>query len=126
MSHRIFIVEDHPIMQESLLLYLETEPDLEVCGVADTAEDALQQVFASEADLVIVDVSLPGMNGIELVRAIRAQQPELPCLVMSGHDEVRYAGMAEKVGAVGYVMKDSADAIVEAIRSALEGRERRA
>ena len=107
-------------MRESLVMYLDVEPDLEVCGAVESAEEALAQVFALPVDLMLVDVSLPGMNGIDLVRHLHIRQPDLLCLIVSGHDEGRYAAPAREAGAVGYVMKDSADAVIEAIRNVLK------
>lgn len=118
MSQRVFLVEDHPLMQESLQMYLELA-GLEPCAVVASAEEALAQIFDTAADLAVIDVSLPGMDGIELVRRIRARRPTLPCLVLSGHAEDRFAGLAREAGAVDYVVKNDVDAIIAAIERAL-------
>ena len=120
MPYRIFIVEDHRVMRDSLILYIGRTPWLEVCGAVASAEEALVQLPESGADLVLVDISLPGMNGIDLIKQLRRQLPALPCLILSGHVEERYAGPAAEVGAVGYVMKDDADALIAKIQQVLE------
>lgn len=120
MKHRVFVVEDNLRMQESLLMYLDLQPDIEACGAAEHAEEALEQIPDKAIDLVLVDVMLPGMDGIELVQQLRSQQPELRCLMISGHAREHYEAAALAAGAVGYVMKDNADAILKAVRKALQ------
>ena len=120
MKHRIFVVEDNPLMRESLLMYLELMPGFESCGAAEDAEAALAQIPTVQVDLVLVDVMLPGIDGIELVRRLRARQPGLRCLMLSGHAREHYEEAALAAGAVGYVMKDDADAIIVAIQQALK------
>ncbi|MFN3597654.1 MAG: response regulator [Rubricoccaceae bacterium] len=122
MTTRIFLVDDHPLMRKGLALTLEAEPDLEVVGQAADAEEALETFEAARPDLVLVDVSLPGMNGIELVKHLIARAPDLRALVVSRHDEALYAERAIRAGARGYVSKLEADEqIVQAVRTVLRG-----
>lgn len=119
---RIFIVEDHRMMREAYQLLLEMEPDLEVCGSAATGEEALSALKSTATDLVLVDVSLPGISGIELVKALQKSHPDLPTLVISGHDETVYADQALRAGARGYLDKKGLSHIMlDAIRQVLDG-----
>jgi DNA-binding NarL/FixJ family response regulator len=117
-SNSLFLVEDHPVMRDALVFLIDAQPDLTICGVAASAEEALERLPGG-ADLVLVDVSLPGMNGLELVRRVSAQWPGLPCVVLSGHSADRYAEPAHAAGAAAYVMKDNADAVVSTICAVL-------
>jgi DNA-binding NarL/FixJ family response regulator len=119
---RIFIVEDHFVMQEVYDDLISREPDLEICGQAKTVEEALAAIPACQPDLVIVDVSLSGKNGIELVTALKEQSPDIPTLMISGHDESIYAEEAIRVGARGYIMKDKFRLFTVAIRQVLDGK----
>lgn len=101
-------------MQEALTVLINAQPNFSVCGTAGSAEEALEQLPGS-ADLVLVDVSLPGMTGLELVRQVRSRWPNLRCLVLSGHSADRYAEPAKQAGAVDYLMKGNAVALIEAI-----------
>ena len=108
----ILIVDDHPLMRKGLALTLEEETDLRVIGEAASAEEALKLVDEIEPDLVIADVSLPGMSGLELVKHLHAVQPKLPILVVSRHDEALYAERAIRAGSRGYIMKLEADEVI--------------
>jgi DNA-binding NarL/FixJ family response regulator len=121
MSRRIFIVDDHVAVREIYTLFFEEAGGLEVCGAVATAEEALQNVPNCSPDLVIIDVSLPGMNGIDLVRRLRQENAGIRLLVISGHDELRYAGPAREAGADGFVRKGNAEAVLEAVDALLEG-----
>lgn len=122
MKKRILIVDDHPLVRKGLALTLEAEPDLEVCGQAASAEEALGMLDEVRPDLAIVDISLPGMSGLELIKHLHAWNPELPVLVISRHDEALYAERAIRAGARGYVMKiEAVDVIVKAVRRVLAG-----
>ena len=98
-----------------------TTKDLEITRVATTAESALQELPAQHFDLVLVDVSLPQMNGISLVGMIRDRYPNLPCLMLSGHALAHYKNRALDAGARGYILKDNAKGIIEGIRRVLKG-----
>ena len=119
---RIVVVDDHPLLRKGLVLSLEVETDLTVCGQASNAEDALSVVEAENPDLVLVDISLPGMSGLELIKQIHAIRPTMKTLVVSRHDESLYAERAVRAGAKGYVMKlEASDVMVKAVRRVMNG-----
>jgi len=119
---KIYLVDDHPLMRKGIAMTLGLEIDFEVCGQAESAEEAISDIPAKKPDIVVVDISLPGMNGIELIKHLKAQNPELQMLVVSRHDEDMYAERAIKAGARGYLMKmEAGDVIVNAIRRILRG-----
>ncbi|MBM4142861.1 MAG: response regulator transcription factor [Lentisphaerae bacterium] len=119
---RVLIVDDHPIVRAGLTHLIRGEPDLDVCGEADNASDAQQSVAEKRPDLVLLDISLQGANGIELTKTIAVHFPELPILVLSMHDEHLYAERALRAGARGYVMKQEATGtLLRAIRKVLDG-----
>jgi DNA-binding NarL/FixJ family response regulator len=121
-KHRILIVEDHPVTREGFAHLINCQADLEVCGQADNAAGAVVQIAVQRPDLVIVDISLPDSNGIELIKDIRALHPALPMLVLSTHDEGLYAERAVRAGAQGYIMKQaSTREVMDAIRMILRG-----
>ena len=107
-KHRVFVVDDHPIVRQGLALLIDQEPDLEVCGEAEEAETALAAISAARPDVLLLDISLPGPDGIDLLKAIRATDTTLPVLVLSMHDESVYAERALRAGANGYIMKQEA------------------
>jgi DNA-binding NarL/FixJ family response regulator len=119
---RVFIVEDHPVFREGLVQILKPEPDLEVCGQAGNAEEAMAAIPRLRPDLVLVDISLPGRNGLELIKDLRAWNRDVKLLVVSMHDEALYADRVLRAGGDGYVMKEEDPAeIVHAIRDVLGG-----
>jgi DNA-binding NarL/FixJ family response regulator len=121
--NRILIVDDHPMMREGLRTLISRERDLTVCGEAETAGQALDAVASLKPDLVLVDITLPGRNGIELIKDICALQHALLILIISIHDESLYAERVLHAGARGYIMKqESGPAIIQAIRQVLVGR----
>jgi DNA-binding NarL/FixJ family response regulator len=121
--HRILIVDDHPMMREGLRTLISRERDLTVCGEAETARQALDAVASLKPDLVLVDITLPGRNGIELIKDICALQHALSILVISMHDESLYAERVLRAGARGYIMKqESGPTMMQAIRQVLAGR----
>lgn len=110
-------------MREGYASLFENEEDLTVAGSSPTAEEAIGRVLECKPDVVLVDLSLPGMNGIELVKQLRAVLPSLPILVVSAHDESLYAERALLSGARGYIMKhESAARVVDAIRDVVAGK----
>ncbi len=119
---KILLVDDHPLMRKGLALTLEVESDITVIGQAASAEEALDLLEEISPDLAVVDVSLPGMSGLELIKHMQALKPGLSVLVVSRHDESLYAERAIRAGARGYVMKLEADeVIVKAVRHVLGG-----
>jgi DNA-binding NarL/FixJ family response regulator len=119
---RILLVDDHPIFRHGLEDLLEKQADLAICGHADSAPAALTEMRRLNPDLAIVDVSINGTNGIELVKQMKAESPNLSILVLSMHDESIYALRALKAGALGYVMKAEAlQQVINAVRRVLDG-----
>jgi len=119
---RILIVDDHPIVREGLAEVLSREPDLVVCGEAGDPRAALEALAACRPDAAIVDLSLGGASGLDLVRDIKARYPEVAVLVLTMHDEALYAERALRAGARGYIMKrEAAQSVVGALRRVLGG-----
>jgi DNA-binding NarL/FixJ family response regulator len=119
---RVLLVDDHPIMRHGLSQLIRAEEGLDVCGDAGTAADGLDAVGHFKPDLVVVDLTLPDKNGLELLKDIQALHPGTLCIVLSMHDESLYAERALRAGARGYVMKEAAaDHLVDAIRRVLGG-----
>jgi len=122
MALRIMIVEDHPLMQKGMEMTLNAESDMEVVGMASTGEEALSVADKVRPDLAVVDISLPGMNGLELIRQLRAKYDDLRILVVSRHEEELFAERAVRAGAQGYIMKiDAGDQVVDAVRKIADG-----
>ncbi|HUT30943.1 MAG TPA: response regulator transcription factor [Sedimentisphaerales bacterium] len=120
---RIMIVDDHPIVRRGLVLLINQEADLAVTAEAENAEQALDGIGKQHFDLAIVDISLSGTNGVELTETIKTKYPNLPVLILTMHDEARYARSAFCAGARGYVTKrDAAETIVSAIRLVRSGK----
>ena len=119
---RILIVDDHPIVREGLSSLINLEADLVVCGEAEDVEGARNAIEDSKPDLLLLDLSLPGISGFELIRQIKKREPRLPILVVSMHDEIFNAERALRAGAVGYLMKaEATEQVIIAIRRVLEG-----
>jgi len=120
--NRILIVDDHAVVCGGLRQFLANTRDCQIAGEARTGADALVQIAAESWDLVLLDIGLPDINGIEVLRRIRCQQPELPVLIFSMYAEDEYAMAALQAGATGYLPKDSTpEEILEAIRRATGG-----
>lgn len=121
-SLRVLIVDDHPIVREGLAELLNREKNIEVCAEAEKAETAMEALRSLDVDVAIVDLALPGLSGIELIRKIQAEFDDLPVIVLSMHDEQFYAERALRAGARGYVMKEeSTDKLIEAIHQVHNG-----
>jgi DNA-binding NarL/FixJ family response regulator len=122
-AKRIVIVDDHPLFRKGLEELIHSDPGLAVRGEASNASEAMDVIRKVHPEMAIVDLSLPGANGIELIKNIRAEFPKLPILVLSMHDESLYALRALRAGAEGYVMKHEAMAnVVQAIHEVFNGR----
>lgn len=122
MVKKIIIVDDHPLLREGLERVIGAEDGLAVCGVAGSVQEALRQVDIHAPDLVLTDLILPGRNGLELIKDLRATHPDLPVLVLSMHDEMIYAERCLAAGARGYIMKETAaENLIHAIRTVLAG-----
>jgi len=119
---RIFIVDDHPIVRQGLRQLIDQEADLTVCGEAEDARHAMEAIAELQPDLVLVDLSLRGGSGLDLIKALKVRQNALPVLVVSMHDESLYVERVLRIGARGYVMKQEAtDTMMSAIRRVLRG-----
>ena len=119
---RVFLVDDHAMFREGLRQLIEREPGIVVCGDAADAGTALDGIATTRPDLVIVDISLGGASGIDLIKSIKKEYEDLPVLVVSMHDESLYAERALRAGAMGYVMKHEPSKTVKAaIRKVLGG-----
>ena len=119
---RVFIVDDHTMFREGLRQLIEREPTMTVCGDAPDAPEGLSGIRASKPDVVIVDISLAGASGLDLIKDIKAEFDDLPVLVVSMHDESLYAERALRAGAMGYVMKhEPAKTVKAAIQKVLGG-----
>lgn len=122
MKIRIYIVDDHALFRKGLTTLINAESDMEVCGEGEDCAVATQAILQLKPDLVIVDISLKGNNGIELIKNIKAVEPQIQVIVLSMHDESIYALRVLRVGAKAYVMKqDAAEAVVDAIRWVRKG-----
>ena len=121
-NKKIYLVDDHPLMRKGLAMTIDNEVGFEVCGQAESAEDALNEILELEPDAAVIDISLPGMNGIELVKNLLHQQPDLKILIVSRHDEELYAERAIRAGAKGYLMKlEAVEVLISAIKQILKG-----
>jgi DNA-binding NarL/FixJ family response regulator len=119
----VFLVDDHPLVREWLTNLINQQPDLAVCGEAETRPDALQRIGTMKPDVAVVDIALKGSSGLELIKDLAQMHPETAVLVLSMHDESHYAERALRAGAKGYMMKrDTTKNVIVAIRSVLEGR----
>jgi len=119
---RVFILDDHPMMRQGLCQLIEAEPDLSVCGEAETAGNAFEAIASLKPDLVLADISLPVKNGLELIKDVQSIAPGLPVLVISMHDESLYAERVLRAGGRGYIMKlEGGKKLMQAIRQVLSG-----
>jgi DNA-binding NarL/FixJ family response regulator len=120
---RIFVVDDHDVVRFGATQLISRQHDLLTCGEAASVTEALPLIRELRPDLVVADISLKNSNGLELVKVVRAENPEIPLLVMSMHDELVWAEVALRAGAQGYLMKEHAiAALVQAIRTVLMGK----
>jgi DNA-binding NarL/FixJ family response regulator len=119
---RVLLVEDHPIVRQGLGLLINREQDLSVCGEADGAHSAFQAIGTLRPDIVVLDISLSGPDGLDVLKEIRVKSGSLPVLMLSMHDETIYAERAMRAGANGYIMKQEAtEKVLVAIRRILQG-----
>jgi DNA-binding NarL/FixJ family response regulator len=121
-KYRVLLIDDHPILRKGLAELINQEPDLNVCGEAEEAPKAFEAVGTLNPDVAVVDISLKGGNGLELIKNIKARYPDLPLLVLSMHDETLYAERALRAGSLGYIMKEEAiEKVLTAIRHVISG-----
>jgi DNA-binding NarL/FixJ family response regulator len=118
----VLIVDDHPLLRQGLALLINREQDLMVCGEAEEAQKAMTEVAQKKPDILIVDISLNGPDGLDLLKNLRTQYPSLPVLILSMHDESIYAERALRARANGYIMKHEAtEKVLVAVRRILGG-----
>lgn len=123
LKKRIFVVDDHDVVRFGAAQLISRQPDLETCGEAASVGDAMPLIRQLRPDLIVADISLKFSNGLELVKVVRAESPEIPLLIMSMHDELVWAEVALRAGARGYLMKESSiENLVPAIRAILSGK----
>ncbi|HWD17770.1 MAG TPA: response regulator transcription factor [Verrucomicrobiae bacterium] len=121
-ARKVLLLDDHPVMREGLAQLINHEADLEVCGQFEDAAPAFEAVPKLQPDVAIIDLSLKGSSGLELVKNIKANYPKIPLLVLSMHDESLYAERALRAGASGYLMKaEATEVVLNAIRHVLNG-----
>jgi DNA-binding NarL/FixJ family response regulator len=121
-KYRVLLVDDHPIVRQGLALLIDRETDLSVCGEADGAHSAFHAIQTLRPDIVVLDISLNGPDGLEVLKEIRVKTGSLPVLILSMHDESIYAERAMRAGANGYIMKQEAtEKVLVAIRRILQG-----
>ncbi len=120
---QIYVIDDHLLIQQMVAEIISRSDDLAVCGVAATAAGALLYLRKAtvNVDLALVDISLPDMNGIELVATLLVEHPALSCLMLSGHQEIKYIQESLAAGARGYIAKGNPREITNAIRQVLSG-----
>ena len=120
---RILVVDDHAIVRQGLIKLIETELDLMVCSEAENAGQALKAMAGQQYDLAIVDISLEGINGLELTEIMKLRSPKMIVLILSMYEGLFYAQRALRAGASGYVAKyEAAEKIITAIRLVLSGK----
>jgi DNA-binding NarL/FixJ family response regulator len=119
---KILLVDDHPLVREWLAKLINEEADLEVCGQAGDAREAICLIAKLEPAIAVVDISLEGTSGLELIKDVKAQFPDVELIVLSMHDETLYAERAMRAGAAGYIMKREATSkVLDAIRTVTKG-----
>jgi DNA-binding NarL/FixJ family response regulator len=120
---RILIVDDHPMTRAGLVHLINHQPEMVVDGEAEDAAQALDLLASKRPDLMLIDITLPGKSGLELIKDVKAMHPDLPMLVLSMHDESLYADRVLRAGARGYISKhEGGDKLMGAIRHVLSGR----
>jgi DNA-binding NarL/FixJ family response regulator len=120
---RIIIADDHKIVRAGLKQIIADDPDLSVEGEADDGQQLLEMVRKHEYDVVLLDMKMPGRSGLEILKQLKAEKPDLPVLILSMHPEEQYAVRSIKAGASGYLTKDLApEKLIGAIKKVLEGR----
>ena len=119
---KVLLVDDHPILRAGLGKLINQEADMMICGEAEDGPTAFDLAGTLNPDIAVIDISLKGSNGIELVKNLKARYPDLPTLVLSMHDESLYAERALRAGSLGYFMKEEAiEQVLVAIRKVLQG-----
>lgn len=119
---RVLLVDDHAIARNGVRLMLGTAEDMQVCGEASNAQEALERIAEQEFDVAVVDITMPGKNGLDLLKVLRSERPRMAVLILSTYSEEVYAVRALKLGAAGYLTKDApTPTLVAAVRKAAAG-----
>jgi two-component system invasion response regulator UvrY len=120
---KILIADDHAIVREGLKQIISGTPDMAVVAEASNGEDVLEKVSANKYDVILLDISMPGRSGLDILRQLKIEKPKLPIMMLSVHPEEQYAVRALRAGASGYLTKESApDELIAAIRKISQGR----
>ncbi len=123
MSLKILIADDHPIVRQGLRQILASEPDVVAIGEAESAQKTLELTRKQRWDIVVLDITMPGRSGLDVLKELKHERPKLPVLVLSAHAEDQYAVRVLKAGAAGYMTKEKApEELIRAIRKVLQGR----
>jgi DNA-binding NarL/FixJ family response regulator len=123
MMIRVFVVDDHPVVRHGIVSMLRYEPDIEVIGEAADGVEAVAQILSLRPDLVLLDLRLPGLSGVEVMQQVRPQAPAVRFLVLTTYDTDEYIAPALSAGAQGYLLKDSPpEEIARAVRMLIQGR----
>lgn len=118
----VLVVDDHPLLRQGLAMLINQQKDMQVCGEAEDVSAAMQCIAQRRPDIIILDLSLKGPDGLELLKSIRSTDPDLPVLILSMHDEAIYAERALRARANGYIMKQEAtEKVLVAVRRILDG-----
>lgn len=121
--HRILLIDDHPLCRCGMVTLLQAEPDIQVCGEAESVAEAIQRINELKPDMLVIDLNLAHGSGLQLIKHVRARDSKLPILVMSMYDEQLFAERVIRAGANGYINKaDAVTNIIPAIRQILKGR----
>ncbi len=121
MMIRIFVADDHAELREGVKRIAEDTEDLRVTGEASTGQEVVEQMVNQAWDVVLLDITMPGQSGLEVLHHLTQTYPSLPVLMFSVHSEPRYAAQAFKAGAAGYLTKDSSEELVGALRQVAQG-----
>ncbi len=123
MSLKILVADDHPIVRQGLKQILASEPDVVPIGEAESAQKMLELARKQHWDVIVLDITMPGRSGLDVLKELRHERPKLPVLVLSAHAEDQYAVRVLKAGAAGYMTKEKApEELIRAIRKVLQGR----
>jgi len=119
---KILVVDDHAVVRAGVQYFIAQVPDMKIEGEAATAQEAMRLVRAQDWDIVLLDINMPDKSGVEVLKQIKREKPELPVLILSMHPESRYAVQILRSGASGYVQKEAlAEELVNAIQTILRG-----
>jgi DNA-binding NarL/FixJ family response regulator len=120
---KILIADDHPVVRKGLKEIIEATPGMMVSDEASNGQEALEKIRKSDFNIVLLDISMPGRSGLDILKELKSEKPELSVLILTMHPEEQYAVRALKAGASGYLTKESAsDELIAAIRKASKGR----